>query len=131
MIMLVQCLQALLHEGKGSAGLLFTDNAEEIERFKALHDRPDRGVYRALNPLKPGSTKRTIDNVLQIERFVVDIDYKATAETPEEIYAKLVQLPLEPSAAVLSGGGWHLWWELNEPIDCSDAEAMARAVRLG
>src|SRR5262249_50501339 len=36
-----------------------------------------------------------------------------------------------PSAAVLSGGGWHLWFEINEPIDCSDAEAMARAVRLG
>jgi hypothetical protein len=128
--MLLQCLQALTHVGE-SAGLLFTDNTEEMERFKAQHDQPGRGVYRCVNPLKPGSRKRTLDNILQIERFVVDLDYKTISETPEEIYAKLVQLPLEPTAAVLSGGGWHLWWELREPVDCADGEAMANAIRLG
>jgi hypothetical protein len=119
----------LTHEGT-SAGLIFTDNLEAIEKFKADHDKPDRGVYRCVNPLKPSSTKRSIDNILRIERLVFDLDYKALSESREEVYNKLIQLPLEPTAAVLSGGGIHLKFALREPIDCDDAEGMANAIRL-
>jgi hypothetical protein len=123
------CLQALTHDG-ASAGLIFTDNPEAIEKFKSDHDKPDRGVYRCVNPLKLGSRSRSLQNVLQIERLVFDFDFKSLSENREEIYNKLVQLPVEPTKAVMSGGGWHIKWDLKEPIEGEDAEGMARAVRL-
>jgi RecA-family ATPase len=123
------CLQAIAHGG-GSVGLIFTDNAKEIERFKAEHDQPDRGVYRSVNPLLDGASRRARETVAEIQRFVFDFDFKSITESPEKIRDKLVQLPVEPTKAVMSGGGWHIKWELREPLDGNDAESMARAARL-
>src|SRR6516162_7363619 len=109
------CLEALTHEG-ASAGLIFTDNVEAIEKFKADHDKPDRGVYRVVNPLREGSRSRSLENILEIQRLVFDFDFKSIRESREEIYSRLVQLPVEPTKAVMSGGGWHVKWELKEPI---------------
>jgi hypothetical protein len=123
---MLQCLQALTNGGE-SAGLLFSDDPAEIEKFKALHDHPGCGVYRCVNPLKPGSRRRVIQNVEQVERIVVDVDFKTIAETRDEVYARLIGLDLEPTQAVMSGGGWHLKWELKEPIEADDVEGMAKA----
>src|SRR5262249_31108070 len=57
-------------------------------------------------------------------------DFKSLSESREEIYSKLVQLPVEPTKAVMSGGGWHIKWELKEPIDIDDAVELARLTRL-
>jgi hypothetical protein len=108
--MLLQFLQALTDGGE-SAGLLFSDDAAEIEKFKALHER-------------------TIQNVAQIERIVVDVDFKTVTETRDEVYTLLTMLDLEPTQAVMSGGGWHLKWELKEPIEADDEEGIAKATRL-
>ena len=88
---------------------------------------PGRAVYRCVNPLKPGAHRRNIESVGPVERLCVDLDFKDLVATPEEIDAKLLQLPLEPTEVRNSGGGRHLVYELNEPIDADDDVYFSRA----
>jgi hypothetical protein len=106
---------------------LFSDDPGAIAAFVAKWDRPGWAVYRCVNPLRPGSRRRSIEDVEAIERFCIDLDFKDLVEVPEEIDAKLLQLPLEPTAVRNSGGGRHIDFELNEPIDAGDDDHFARA----
>jgi putative DNA primase/helicase len=45
----------------------------------------------------------------------VDLDFKDLARGEEEAKERLNALPLKPTMVVHSGGGYHLYWLLNEP----------------
>ena len=106
---------------------LITDDPAAIAAFVKKYDVPGRAVYRCVNPLKPGAHRRNIESVGPVERLCVDLDFKDLVVTPEEIDAKLLQLPLEPTEVRNSGGGRHLVYELNEPIDADDDVYFSRA----
>lgn len=57
-----------------------------------------------------------LDNCSKLRALFVDIDFKTF---PSEIEARkrLSTFPLKPSIVVRSGGGFHCYWRLVEPID--------------
>ena len=75
---------------------LFSEDPTKIAAFIQQWDVPGRAVYTCINPLRPGSTRRCIENMARIERLHVDIDFKDLAETPDEI-DKLLHLPVQPT----------------------------------
>ena len=85
------------------------------------------GVYRCINPLRAGATRRSIEDVGAVERLVVDIDCKDLIEPPGEVERKLRALALAPTWVRASGGGFHVGYELKEPIEADDTELFERA----
>ena len=57
----------------------------------------------------------TLDAIKRVHTLWVDIDYKDIPK--EEIAKKAEQFPLSPSFVVLSGGGVHLYFPLEEPFE--------------
>ena len=117
-------------KGEGRMHELFSDDPAKIDAFIQQWDVPGRAVYACINPLKPGSTSRCIENIARIERIHVDIDFKDLVETPDEIDSKLLRLPVQPTVVRDSGGGRHAIHELREPIEADDPEMFERACDL-
>ena len=116
----------------GKQGRLYetlSDDPAKLERFARRWDVPGRAVYYAVNPLKPGATSRSLENVERITTLATDLDFKDLAETPEEADAKLKALPIGITEARNSGGGRHLIFNLNEPIE-PDSDDFERACNL-
>jgi hypothetical protein len=111
----------------GRIPCLISDDPERIAAFVKRWDQPGRGVYRCINPLRPGATRREIDTVGAIERLPVDIDFKDLAVAPEEIEQRLRGLPLAPTWVRRSGGGLHVGWELKEPVEATDRDFFEHA----
>src|SRR5262249_38496414 len=114
----------------GRIPCLISDDPETIAAFVKRWDIPGRGVFCCINPLRPGATQRTIENIAAIERLVVDIDFKDLAVTPEEVEQRLRSLPLRAAWLRKSGGGFHVGWELKEPIAADDPENFRRTCDL-
>ena len=130
--MMVQYLAAFHNEkGCGPVAQLFSDDEEgEIRRFVERHDRPGFAVYRCVSPLKEGSTRRSLEDVDQIDKFCVDVDFKDLEEDPETVKSRLLQLPLSPTLVLESGGGLHLVFLLKEPIYTDEPEFAAACALL-
>lgn len=126
--MMVQYLAAFHNEkGRGPVAQLFSDDEEgEIHAFVAKHDRPGFAVYRCVSPLKEGSTRRSLEDVDQIDKFCVDIDFKDLEEDPEVVQSRLLQLPLSPTLVLQSGGG--LTWSFSLK---SQSTPMSRSLPRG
>ena len=74
--------------------------------------------------LDTGGTKK---DITQIPALHVDCDFK---DTPRDIlFEKIKQFPFKPSIIVKSGGGAHLYFVLNEPLEQSDIERVEDANR--
>src|SRR5215510_11457518 len=59
-----QYLCSLPNEKKaGRIPQLITDDPEKIAAFIKRWDIPGRGVFRCINPLRPGATSRSIENI--------------------------------------------------------------------
>lgn len=57
-------------------------------------------------------------NIVNIPALFIDLDLK---ETPREtVINRFKEIPLKPSAVVETGGGWHLYWRLKEPLGKDD-----------
>jgi hypothetical protein len=54
------------------------------------------------------------ENIVQIPALWMDIDFKETSK--EEIKAKFDGFLLKPSIGISSGGGYHIYWVLKEPL---------------
>jgi hypothetical protein len=113
---------------KAQGGLreLYSDDPAAIAAFTKRWDIPGRGVYQCVNPLRLGSTRRCIENVAAIERIPADLDFKDLEEAAEEIDARLLQLPVQPTEVRNSGGGRHIVYELAEPIEADDSTYFER-----
>ena len=108
---------------------LISDDAALIDSFVAAEDRPGVGVYYCPNTLMAGATKRCLETVGQINRIWVDIDFKDIDEDPVEAERRLRQLPIQPTVIRSSGGGYHVLFDLHEPIARGDPD-FARASDL-
>jgi hypothetical protein len=114
----------------GRIPCLISDDPKAIAAFVKRWDVPGRGVYCCINPLRAGATRRGIDTVGGIERLPVDIDFKDLTATPAEVEQRLRGLPLPPSWLRESGGGFHVGWELKEPVAADDAENFRQVCDL-
>jgi RecA-family ATPase len=123
-------LVSLPNRGRaGSPKFLHSDDPKLIARWVAAEDRPGFGVYDILNPLKPGTAVHGKDNMAAVAYVFVDVDGKDIEETLVEAALRLRDLPLRPTRLTESGHGWHVVYELKEPIECDDPD-FERAIAL-
>jgi hypothetical protein len=86
-----------------------------------------QNLYFAVATRNGGGTK---DHIVQIPGLWCDIDFK---DVPKDQAAeRLRQFPLRPSLVVNSGGGYHAYWVLKEPLGREDiprVEAVLRQIQ--
>jgi hypothetical protein len=114
----------------GAAHECIADDRTVIDAFAQREDRPGRGVYDCVSPLKQGARRRSLDTVGEIVALHVDIDGKDVTESLDNIDARLASLPLPPSEIRNSGRGRHVVYTLREPVDASDIARVAQATDL-
>ena len=80
---------------------------------------------------KHGVLKGDLEHCHQLPALFTDIDFKVTAEA--DARKRLSEFWLPPSLVVHSGGGWHAYWRLKEPLEFPADEPLARSLlrRLG
>jgi hypothetical protein len=104
----------------GHPKILVSNDPALIARWIEAENREGRGVYYTPNPLKPGANRHGRDNIGAILVVFVDVDCKHLRETPEEVEQNLRNLLLPPTWIVNSGHGYHVGWELKEPVAHDD-----------
>jgi hypothetical protein len=109
----------------GPCELAMAKNEEDVQTFLNKHDFPGYGVYVALAHLKNGW--RNKENVLTLQWLFAEVDFKDHPSlAPEDIYQRLVSMPMKPSMIVFSGHGYHAYWLLSEPVDASPGDGQTR-----
>jgi hypothetical protein len=92
-------------------------------------DKPDRGAFFCINTLQPRQSRRSKETVYEIVCLHADLDLEKIDATPDEVLARLGQLPCLPSKVIHSGHGYHCYWILREPEQATP-ETIARAEGL-
>lgn len=69
---------------------------------------------------------RQLRDCSELWALFVDIDFKAVTE--EDAHAALAAFPIPPDMIVATGGGWHCYWLLRDPIDLTSDNVLARQV---
>lgn len=100
------------------------DDATAVSRFAAAHQ--DSNVYFGVATRSPFG--RSTEDCLALHSLFVDHDFKDVPEA--EARERLRSFPFVPSATVTSGGGWHSYWFLREPIDLTNGGAAEAKVAL-
>jgi hypothetical protein len=93
-------------------------------------DKRGRGVFDCVSILRPGARRRALETLGEIPALHVDIDGKDLVEGLPAIDHKLAGLLLPPSEIRNSGHGRHVRYELKEPIDATDDEAVEQATAI-
>jgi hypothetical protein len=114
----------------GAPRELISDDPELIEAFARREDRPGRGVYDCVSPLKPGARSRGLDTIDKVVKIHVDIDAKDIVEGLDLVDKRLATLLLPPTEVRNSGHGRHVDFVLKEPVDSEDAELIDLRNRL-
>lgn len=112
----------------GTPKELFTDEPSLIERFAKAENRPGRGVYDCIGKLKDGARSRCKDNVVELDKVVVDLDLKNIVEPRDEVIKVPRGLLLSPSEIRDSGFGLHAVWRFKEAV--TDAAGLEQAERI-
>jgi hypothetical protein len=73
-------------------------------------------VYWGPATLKPDATARTKENIQELVALHVDIDFKDTVETPEEVAQIVEGLSLLPTCLRNTGHGLQAFWRYRVPI---------------
>jgi hypothetical protein len=105
----------------GRISELISDDPAAIERFCTKWDRPGRGVFECVSPLRKGARRRALLTVAALTQLHVDIDLRKLTNSREEVLAKLQQLPLRLEIRD-SGGGFHAVARLKEPVPAKTPE---------
>jgi putative DNA primase/helicase len=125
-------LRALLDEERPKIKFIpLNTDLETIRRKidKFCKDYKDRNIYFgvATRDGKGGAE----ENVINIPCVLVEIDYK---NIPEEMIQGIIdKFPFKPTIIVNSGGGLHLYWLLEKPVDlnrCTDVRMLNDWIRL-
>ena len=114
----------------GSPRECIADDPRVIEAFAQREDKPGRGVYDCVSPLKPGARRRALDTVGEVVALHVDIDGKDIVEDMAAVDARLAGLLLPPTEVRNSGHGRHVVYMLKEPIEAGDSAEVARATAV-
>jgi hypothetical protein len=92
-----------------------------IDKFIA--DRPTFNHFVGIAARRaPGHGR--LENSATLAVLFAEIDFKDFAGGEEEARARLNAFPLPPSVVILSGGGLHVYWSLDEPLDLATDGAM-------
>jgi putative DNA primase/helicase len=111
------------------AGALPTNNFFESETDAAVFAYDlfvqKRDVYFGVNPRTGLGGKK--ENVHYVTVFHLEVDYgtlghkkKTDAATYDEALEMINNFPIKPSLVIHSGGGFHCYWILKEPIKVAD-----------
>lgn len=117
----------------GTAKPVFTRDASEIEAFCSRNDHDGFGVYfgtctRGARLTEKGAISGGVDNVVECPALWVDIDCVKQDLTGKEVMEALSFLPFAPSIVINSGGGLHVYWMLEAPVDISEGQPARSAV---
>lgn len=107
----------------------FVDNNDQLVQRTSMLDDDHLPTYFALASFAPDAAERTIPNTRQLKCFWIDLDFKEY-KTTTAARADIIQLSNrvgEPSFIVHSGGGLHLYWVFNEPLDTAVWHPLALA----
>jgi hypothetical protein len=91
----------------------FTRSQTEVDRF--IQDHAHENVYFGCATREGGGTKT---HCREVPALWVDIDFKTTPEPKANELIKA--LVAQPSIVIESGGGLHLYWLLDIPVDAHD-----------
>src|SRR5262249_5814717 len=99
----------------------------QVEQFVAdhAHEHVFVGVATRID-----QTSGALSNCRHLRAIWIDFDVKNAPKTALE--KSLHTFPLKPSAAVSTGGGWHLYWMLREALDLqvpADRACVSRLLR--
>ncbi|RMH84195.1 MAG: hypothetical protein D6683_01950, partial [Actinomyces sp.] len=91
---------------------------------------PDQNVYIgvASRRHRTGSGRGKAGDCAELPALVVDVDRAdgvhatelALPSTRADLDDLVARFPLAPTAVIDTGGGWHLWWVLDEPVATDD-----------
>jgi hypothetical protein len=102
--------------GKYPPRQIITRDRKEIAAFVEKWDKPGRALYYCVSAMKRGINRRAKTNVAELTGLHVDIDFKNTTSSPEDVRTALEQLPLLPHRVNHSGHGLHAYWLFREAI---------------
>ncbi len=109
---------------------LFTDDPTLVERFAKAEDRPGRGVYVCINPLKAGARRRCLETVAELRYIYFDLDLQHIDASREEVIRRLQQAPFTFTWAHDSGSGnLHIGVAIKDP-PLPDTPEYERAVAV-
>lgn len=119
--------------GDRGAEATFTRDASEIEGFCKKKDGPGFGVFfgvctRGDVRTDKGLLSGGLDNLKECPALWVDIDCVKQGLTGKEVMEALSFLPFQPSIIINSGGGLHVYWALEAPVDISEGQPARDAV---
>tara|TARA_R110002096_G_scaffold423452_1_gene630559 strand:- start:21689 stop:23983 length:2295 start_codon:yes stop_codon:yes gene_type:complete len=131
-------LTAINSERHGIQGkVIQAEDKEGLEKFLEECATNNRNVYFHVNTTHDKvKTKASKEDVKYVTHFHVDIDPRAgeDVEAEQERILELARNPPEgipyPTWINYSGGGYQLFWELNEPIDVNYNVEAAEKVEL-
>ena len=115
----------------------FADNLEDVQKIIDSIDQSTTNIYFALSSFKDNSSRRQT-NVQEIKSFFLDIDissdenklikkeaYADKAEALSIVRKFIDETGLPLPAVVDSGGGWHLYWILDNAISVDKWQPIA------
>lgn len=79
-------------------------------------------VYFGVNPRVRQSG--TNEDTPLVYNIVADLDFKGYIQADRD--QQLERFPLKPTAVVNSGGGYHVYWSLKEPMDADEAKSLMK-----
>jgi archaellum biogenesis ATPase FlaH len=95
---------------------LFTRDEKLIQEFISKNSKTN--IYFGCCTRE--GAKGDKEHARELVAFWVDLDFKDFGSSPEEWEATLNIFPLQPSLIINSGGGLHVYWLLESPIDAHD-----------
>jgi hypothetical protein len=107
------------------------DNLRPLGVFLDAHRYEN--VYWGVSTRRDASSGK-LENCQHLPALFLDADFKTTPET--EVRQRLAAFPLQPSIVIHSGGGLHLYFLLEEPLDlqvpaeCDQARSLLRRLAL-
>lgn len=108
---------------------LFSLDAKEIEKY--IRNNIDFHIFFGILGRK--GNKGDKESISEVHCFWVDIDFKDLPDGQIEADGILGAFDLQPTLVINSGGGYHVYWFLNEPTkDLARAERILKglAIRL-
>ena len=129
------------HGARPGEQALRTRSMKAAQAFIERWDKPGRGLFFCIGTLKPDAEKtkrgsyRQKSNILRLPVLPIDIDFDKlpTLYANPQVIAigMLERSAVPPQLTVLSGGGVHAYWILEEPLEperFADAEWLLRGL---
>ncbi len=104
-------------------GFFQLEDEAGMSTFLAAHQEDN--LYFGVATRRDG-TSGALENCRHLGALFADVDFKVTPEP--EARERLARLAVKPSIVINSGGGLHVYWILQEPLELPDEAAYAKAL---